>query len=140
LSFRSGRRIRAQEKRQRKRIKEALKRLEKIELLSLDKTGSKYKLKPQGWLRYMYYFSKQVPIKIKKRVITPKYLIVFDIPEDYRRFRDLFRACLRNRGCRFLQKSVFVCPDKATFEWAQKVTINCGLERCVRFIIAEKII
>ena len=68
-----------------------------------------------------------------------KYIIVFDIPEDYRRFRDLFRQCLINRNCRLLQKSVFVCPNKDVFIWSQKVVANCHLGGQVKFIEANKV-
>jgi DNA-binding transcriptional regulator PaaX len=136
--YREKERLKAQERRYRKRIQRALKNLEAAEMLNYNQSAKKYELTPAGWIRYLYYFSKKQTTK-KKQNKDDKYIIVFDIPEVQRRFRDLFRQCLVNRHARFVQKSVFICPDKEVFDWAKKITANCHLDGHVKFIEAKKI-
>lgn len=139
--YRQHKRQTNMERRMRKRIKEALSRLEKTEILSYSQTAKSYRLTPKGWLKYLYYYSQhKVSHKVRPtKNNTRKYLVLFDIPEKHRRFRDLLRQSLINQDCKMVQRSVFVCSNKVVFEWAKKVVCNCELEGHVLFIEASKI-
>jgi len=138
---RKRRRKKAHERRVRKRVCEALKRLEKTKILSYSQDSESYRLTPKGWMKYMYYYSRRKPQSKKGRSkrVGRKYLVIFDIPETHRRFRDLLRQSLQIQGCRMIQKSVFACPNENIFQWAKKVICNCELDGHVLFIEAERV-
>ncbi len=122
----------------RKKIKQALRRLEKAEHVTFDKKRGTYHLTPSGWLKFIKYYNTYNK-KNKKRTAKGDYIIMFDIPEEHKRFRDLFRACLVNLGCEYIQKSNFYTQDKDVFVFAQKIVANCELSEYVKFVEANKI-
>ena len=65
-------------------------------------------------------------------------IVMFDIPEKYRRTRNLFRIQLRMLGFRELQKSVFVHPYPCIDE-IEYVAKFYRIGKYVRFIIADSI-
>lgn len=131
-------RLKAKEKRERARILKAIKRLEKAEVITFNKKQEKYKLTPSGWLKFLHYYNKNRSKKPSREGIE-KYFIIFDIPEEHRYFRDLFRQCLVNLGCRFEQKSVFQTADLEVFKFAQQIVANCDLDDHVKFIEAKRV-
>lgn len=142
---RSERRDRDHKKRQKRRVRRALKRLEKAKILSYSRDTQSYHLTRRGWFKYLYYYSRNKPSRPKRdKNKSPNkskkhHLIIFDIPEAHRRFRDCLRQSLKNQGCRMLQKSVFACPNPEVFSWAKKVVCNCDLDGHVLFVEAEKV-
>jgi DNA-binding transcriptional regulator PaaX len=132
-------RLKAQEKRMRNRLKQAIRNLEKAETITFSNKLKEFKLTPRGWITYAVRYSRHNKQKSKSEKLG-KYIIIFDIPEEYRRFRDLFRECLKNLGCQYTQKSVWFTSDKSVWEFAQKIVANCELEGYVKFIKAERII
>jgi hypothetical protein len=138
LAYRNNKRVKASKAREGKRVKRALANLERAEAITFDKKEGKYKLTPKGWLKFLQYYTKGQ--KKKKREKVGEYLIVFDIPEKHRRFRDLFRKCLFNLGFNPVQKSVFQTNKEDKFIFAQKIVANCGLERHVKFVEARRIL
>lgn len=139
--YRKQKRKKAHERRMRKRISEALRRLEKEAILSRTKEDKSYRLTPKGWLRYLYYHASEGPQDNPSPLTQSKmnYLIIFDIPEAHRRFRDLLRQGLKNQGSKMLQKSVFLCSGRNSFEWAKRVVKSCELDGHVLFIEASKL-
>lgn len=139
--YRRYKREKASFSRERKRVLEALRRLQKTKDISYSENAQSYQLTPKGWIKYLYSYSRHTPYKKTKKTQSSKkkHLIIFDVPEVYRRFRDIFRRCLQNQGCRMIQKSVFLCPDESVFIWSKKVVANCELDRHVLFIEADKV-
>lgn len=106
------------------------KALFKGKLFSRKKTRDTfYNLKKRGLIRiekknkniYMFLTKKgeeeagkyqinEMYIKKQKRWDKKWQVIIFDIPENHRIKRDLFRGKLKEMGFRQLQKSVWVCP------------------------------
>ncbi len=78
------------------------------------------------------------------RIPTPKrwdgawHLVLFDIPKDKRRRRDIFRTHLRELGLRLYQNSVWVHPYPLEKEILQIAEFH-KLKDCVSFVTAEKI-
>ena len=136
--YRGLERERLQRRRERRRVKKALWRLEKAAAITFDKKLDKYKLTPAGWLKFMHYYNKRSSKSPSTEGIE-KYFIIFDVPKKYDRFRDLFRQCLQNMGCRFEQKSVYQTADPRIFRTAQKIVANCELGSYVKFIEAKRI-
>lgn len=65
-------------------------------------------------------------------------VVVFDIPEDKRRMRNLFRQCLYEMGFSRLQKSVFA----SHYNLGQEIELlvkNCELEKYVRIFEGKEI-
>src|SRR3989338_11476789 len=125
-------------RRERKRVKDALWLLKKAEAITYNKQDSKYNLTIKGWLKFLHYYNKSKP-KQEKTNSSEKYLIIFDIPEKHRRFRNLFRQCLYNLNCELVQKSVFQTKDPWVFNFAKKIVSNCDLDGHVKFVEAKKI-
>lgn len=138
--YRQYKREKAAYKRGRKRILEALNRLEKAKTLSYSHKTQSYQLSTKGWLKYLYYYSRHNLGKNTKdvKVTKKKFLVIFDIPETHRRFRDILRKCLQNQDCQMIQKSVFICYNEKVFLWVKKVVANCELDGHVLFIEADK--
>ena len=131
----------AEQRNKRRRVRDALKRLEKAEAISYNKKDNTYTLTPSGWLKFMHYYNKHTKElkKSKKKDQSGCFIIIFDIPERHRRFRDLFRQSLYNLGCDLVQKSVFKTDDRDVFVYAQRIVANCGLDGHVMFVDARKL-
>mgnify|MGYP001589022846 CR=1 FL=1 len=65
-------------------------------------------------------------------------VVLFDIPEKYKRVRDLFRIHIKSLGFYELQKSVFVHPFDCTNEIEYLVELH-NIGKFVRFILADSI-
>lgn len=65
-------------------------------------------------------------------------LVIFDIPEEKRKMRNLLRQCLKNWDFYKLQASVFVCPYDCR-DAVDLLIRTCNGERYVKFIEAEHI-
>ena len=125
------------ERNERKKLLQAYRRLEKAEEITFNTSKGEYQLTPAGWLKFVYYYNKHN--LGNKNGVKGDYVIMFDIPEKHRRFRDVFRECLKNLGCEYIQKSVFYSNNKDVFVFAQKVVVNCELSEYVRFVCAKEI-
>lgn len=92
---------------QRRRIKDALKSLEKKKMIKIEKQAKKLSisLTKEGKMQ-----------SLRHQIMTEKTLlpedkvciIVFDIPEHVRNVRDQLRAFLKMAGCTQLQRSVWI--------------------------------
>ena len=65
-------------------------------------------------------------------------IVMFDIPERFKKVRDILRIHLRSLGFEELQKSVFVHPFPCINE-IEYIAKHYGIGKYVRFIIAESI-
>jgi len=78
-------------------------------------------------------------LKERKRRKDGKWLmVIFDIPENKRRLRDLFRENLQILGFKYLQKSIWVCPWDV-LEEVQGLLIKYDLEKYVKTFLIEEV-
>lgn len=102
-------------------LKSTIKRLEKQELISWkDKDGElQLTLEEKGKRRVVKYKIDHLAIKETSRWDGHFRIVTFDIPEDKRVAREMFRRKLIELGFQRLQKSVFVirfpCKDEIDF-------------------------
>jgi len=83
--------------------------------------------------------------KIKLKFFDKKFrkdkkwgMVLFDIPENQRKNRDLFRKSLKNLGYQKLQKSIWVCKYDTSNE-TKELIIRYKLVEFVDFLLVEKI-
>lgn len=100
----------------RNNFQDATHQIFKKRLVSLKKNGyvheSKrgiFRLKDKGYKRVLVSSLSHVVFRNKKMDGYHR-VIIFDIPEDQRKARDILRRKLREFECRQLQKSVYITP------------------------------
>lgn len=129
------RRIR-EERRKEWGIKEAVKQLEEMKYIKIDKNGKRVYLINKGALELLKYKIKQVKPEWDKKWR----IIIFDIPEKRRNQRDFLRKQLKWLGFRELHKSVWVFPYDIKKEIEDLLTIcDFETEGDVRILTVEKI-
>ena len=114
-----------------------------------------YRLKKQGYLKVLKIkdnsavaITKQGLDKILRinfKLIDKKLrkdnkwqMVLFDIPEDKRRSRDLFRNQLKYLGYKSFQKSIWVCPYD-TLQETQDLIERYNLRNWVELLLVNKI-
>jgi len=74
----------------------------------------------------------------KKRKDGKWLMVVFDIPENKRTLRNLFRETLQVLGFKFFQKSIWICPYDV-LEKVQGSVQRYGLEKYVKIFLIEEV-
>jgi DNA-binding transcriptional regulator PaaX len=90
-----------------------LKNLQKRELIDYQDLGDgkiKITITKKGQQKTLVYSIDELKIKKPNRWDKKWRLVMFDIPHNYKKARDAFRAKLRNLDFYPLQKSVFLTP------------------------------
>jgi len=90
---------------------------------------------PKGMEKILY--TKVKLNKIKKRQDKKWQMVIFDIPENKRKSRDLFRIQLKYLGYKKLQRSIWVCPYDV-LKLTQRLVKNHKLDRFVRLLLVEE--
>ncbi len=123
----------------RRRVRQSFRALEKAEFIA-EQDGT-YRLTLKGWMRYAWNYSRTMK-KLKKPRKTGKkmLIVVFDIPEALKRFRESLRRTLYNLGFSQLQKSVFVGYDARAFDFIARVLAQTELHDRVKLIVGERIL
>lgn len=96
------------------------------------------KITDSGRVRALRYKLSEVQVK-KPKVWDKKWrLVIFDIPEKFKRMREIFREHLKSMGFYMLQKSVWVYPYpcESEIEFLRQVY---SVSVDVTYILAEKI-
>lgn len=91
-----------------------------------------------GLARALTYQLECMSIKKPKKWDKKWRVIIFDIPEKYRRVRDVFRMRLQQLGLHKLQESVFVYPYPC-FEEIEFLRELYGVAFTVRYLLVEEI-
>lgn len=117
-----------------------MKRLKKQKLVEIveEKGQTLVRITEAGRVRALRYKLDEIQIK-KPKVWDKKWrIVIFDIPEKYKRMREIFRDHLKTMGFYMLQKSVWVHPYPCfnEIEFLRQV-YNVGIN--VTYIVAEKI-
>jgi len=76
-------------------------------------------------------------IKDKKKLKKQYLVLIFDIPEERRKTRNLFRHQLKELGFEMIQKSVWITQQDILREMKALIEF-CELGEEVKFFIAEK--
>jgi len=115
-------------------IQRIFRELEKQNLIS--KTQKGFLITPKGRVKVRNYNLQQEE-KSKNDEWDGRWrIVIFDIPEDQRRARNLFRATLKRKGYIELQQSVFVYPY-GNFNILNQIRHEMEIEGCVSFLIAK---
>ena len=81
---------------------------------------------------------KSLRVIRENTLLQARQMVLFDIPEDRRRHRDLFRKQLKYLGYEKLQRSIWVCPYNV-LGLTQRLIKNYKLDRFVRLLLVEEI-
>lgn len=119
---------------------QSIERMRKQKLVEIVEEGDQtlVRITQEGRVRALRYKLSEIQVK-KPKVWDKKWrIVIFDIPEKYKKGREIFRDSLKVMGFYMLQKSVWVhpypCFDEIEFiRQIYKVEIN------VAYIVAEKI-
>jgi len=120
---------------QERKIKKAIKQLQEMKYIKINKNGKKVYLIDKGALELLRYKFQQVRPEWDKKWRV----IIFDIPEKRRKERDFLRTRLKWLGFKELQKSAWVFPYDIKKEIEDLLTIcNFEIEGDIRFLTVEK--
>lgn len=122
-------------------VKRVISRLKKqkyvgIEYLSDGKV--KVKITKDGLVRALTYELESMQIKKPKRWDGKWRVVTFDIPNKYKRVRDIFRMRLRQLGLYQFQESVYVSPYPC-FNEIEFLREIYGVAVTVRYLLVETI-
>lgn len=113
------------------RLLEEIKRPDGTITLRLTEQGKRYAKQEE-------FFGSTLQIKRPKKWDRLWRIVIFDIPEKKRLFRDILRNHLKTIGFKELQQSVFIFPFPCESEMAALIELYHAT-RYVRIITAQKI-
>lgn len=117
-------------------IKKAVKQLQEMNYIKIDKNGKRVHLIDKGILELLRFKLQQSRPEWDKKWR----IIIFDVPENRRKERDFLRSRLRWLGFKELQKSVWAFPYDIKKEIEDLLTIcDFGTKGDIRFLAVEKI-
>lgn len=122
-------------------IKKAIRRLEKQKFVTTkeNEDGSiTVKITQKGMTRALTYQLDDLQLKKPKRWDGKWRVVIFDVPEKFRRLRDIFRMRLGQLGLYLLQESVYVSPYPC-FNEIEFLRELYGVSFNVRYLLVEKI-
>jgi len=101
----------------------------------IQKSGGGYKFTKKGTTWYKKLSFKYFKIKHKKWDKKWR-VVIFDIPKEFDKKRDIFRGKLKELGFYMLQKSVFIFPYSCENELKDLCSM-IGIEDYVDILVAE---
>lgn len=119
---------------------QTIKRLEKQKLVEIFTEGDQtlVRITQEGKVRALRYKLSEIQVK-KPNVWDKRWrVIIFDIPEKYKRVREMFRDHLKMMGFYMLQRSVWVHPYPC-FNEIEFLRQIYKVEIDVTYILAQKI-
>lgn len=123
------------------RIHHIIKRLHKQRYVGIQeqKDGTvTIKLTKQGRIKALTYQLDTMSITRQKRWDRKWRVVIFDVPERYKRTRDIFRMRLKQLGLYALQESVYVSPYPC-FDEIEFLRELYGIPFTVRYLLTERI-
>lgn len=119
---------------------QTIKRLKKQKLVKIveEEGQTVVRITEAGRMRALRYKLEEMQIKKPQAWDRKWRIVIFDIPEKYKRMRDIFRRHLKVMDFQMLQKSVWVHPYPCSqeIEFLRQV-YNVGIN--VTYIVAEKV-
>lgn len=122
-----------------KQVKKSLEYLKSRKLIDIQKQYQMevFKLTKIGWLRARR-LAKSFGIP-KPKIWDGKWrMVIFDIPEEKKEKREVFRECIKNLGLANLQKSIWIHPYECR-DQIYYLAGNMFIKPYVRYIVAEEI-
>ncbi len=123
------------------RTKQIIKQIAKQKFVTIKENKDNtvtVKITQNGIVRALTYHLKSMKL-IKPKSWDKKWrVVIFDIPEKYKKIRDIFRARLKQLGLYHLQDSVFVSPYSCLKE-IEFLRQLYGVSFTVRYLLVEKI-
>lgn len=128
------------EKYEKRYLKRKLKELEKENLVAVTFDHGKeiVKISKEGESHLKKLELNNLKIKKIKNWDGKWRVVIFDVPEDYKKARHYFFSRLKEIGLKLLQESVFVCPYPC-FTEVNALREFYGIKPYVRFIVANEI-
>ena len=122
------------------RLNQTIKRLKKQKLVEIMEENNQtlVKITEKGKVRALRYKLEEMVVKKPARWDKKWRLVIFDIPEKYKRAREIFRQHLKAMDFYQLQKSVWVHPYPC-FDEIEFLREIYGLGIDVTYIVAERI-
>lgn len=96
------------------------------------------KITRQGMVRALTYQLETMQIKKPKSWDKKWRVVIFDIPEKYKKAREIFRIRLRQLNLYLLQDSVFVSPYPC-FNEVEFLRELYGIPSTVKYLLVEKL-
>src|SRR3989338_6959670 len=96
------------------------------------------KITQKGMVKALSYQLDTMKVAIPKRWDKRWRVVIFDIPDKYKRVRDIFRTRLVQIGLHRLQESVYVCPYPC-FDEIEFLRELYGIAFKVQYLLVEKI-
>lgn len=123
------------------RSKQILVRMAKQKLVKIKEESDgtvTVKITKNGMKRALTYQLDSMMIKKPKKWDKRWRVVIFDIPEKYKKVRDTFRVRLKQLGLYRLQDSVFVLPYPC-FDEIEFLREIYGISFTVRYLLVDKI-
>lgn len=121
-------------------LDQTIKRLSKQKLVEIvyEKEMTCVKITDRGRMRALRYKLDDIYVK-KSKVWDRKWrMVIFDIPEKYKRMREIFRLHLKKMGFYPIQKSVWIHPYPC-FNEIEFLRQIYRIDSDVSYVLAEKI-
>jgi len=115
-------------------FRSAIESLEKQ--LLIKKTGGGFLITPKGKKKIKFLKLQRTKAKEKQAWDKKWRVVIFDIPEDARQARDIFRSLLKRKGFIRLQNSVFISPY-GDFDELNEIRHEYGIQKYVNFLMAK---
>lgn len=122
-------------------VKQTLTKMAKQKLVNIKDRGDgsvTVTITKNGINRALTYQLESMRLKKPKKWDGKWRVVVFDIPEKYKKVRDIFRMRLKQLGLYPFQESVFVSPYKC-FGEIEFLRELYGVSFTVRYLLVEKI-
>ena len=123
------------------RTDQIIKRLNKqkyIEVKENDDDTTTIKITRNGMIRALTYKLDSMILRKPEKWNGKWRVVIFDIPNNYRRIRDIFRGRLLQLGLYKLQESVYVSPFPC-FDEIEFLRELYGVAFTVKYLLVEKI-
>lgn len=122
------------------RLKQTLKRLKKQKLVEVGETKEGYvvRVTKEGKVRALRYKLDEMKIKKPQKWDGKWRLIIFDIPEKRKGFRNIFRKYIKQLGLYRLQRSVYLYPYSC-FDQIEFLRQIFGVAVNVTYVVAERV-
>lgn len=115
-------------------FRSAIESLEKQFLIRKTRNG--FLITPKGKIKIKFLKLQRTKPKEEQEWDGKWRIVIFDIPEDARQTRDIFRSLLKRKGFIRLQNSVFISPY-GNFDELNSIRHEYGIERYVNFLMAK---
>lgn len=139
LAYQTRRDAYAKRNRIRRKVQKSFAYLKRAQMI-VEERGN-YRLTLKGWTRFMLNYAKNMGKEKRRRTNDKRwYIVIYDIPEEFRRFRDSLRMTLYSLGFSMLQQSVFVTHDAEHFEVISKIVSQTELMDRVKLIVGERVL